>query len=576
MLETPAASISTPDFLNVLRASRLVDDSKLEAALRELDLATVSADDIAARLSELELLTSWHARQLLKGRFKGYRLGKYLLLDELGCGGMAKVFLARHETLRNLVAIKVLSLARMQKESMLLRFLREARAAAQISHANIVRVFDVDEQEGRHYLVMEYIRGRSVQDLVDEEGPLSFERAARFTLHAAEGLTCAHRAGLIHRDVKPANLLVEDGKTAKLSDFGLARAGAEEEDDKPSLTMQHDERVLGTADYIAPEQAINSHRVDARADQYSLGCTLYYMLTGQPPFPTGRIVERLTKHCTQEPEGVRTFRPDVPEELLQIVHKLTRKKPEERYPIMQEVADALTRFLARHVAGGSPDQGASASGVLRAQRPLVIQPSKTYTDDSDEILDLAPEDDAPQKKEAAGRALRAKDSATSAAQGDSKAALNAGQAAGKSAAVPALDSLGGGLFDDLLNDIPLAPLPAGPRPAGESGADVHGSDVLAIAGGSNPLRDTATSRALPTGAADKPAASSAVNRAAAKSAATQPGMLAAMYQRALRGEYPLWLLVLAGLIFGGLIILLAWSFLSSFGVTPPPVKWNTE
>lgn len=552
---TGTSELSVHDFVVVIRRSRLVDDERLKAALHEVDLKAIHCEDVSQLLIENELLTPWQCRQLLKGRWKGYRLGKYLLLDELGRGGMAKVFLARHETLRHQVAIKVLARQRLKKASSVHRFLREARAAAQISHPNIVRVFDVDVEEDRHYLVMEYVSGRSVQDLVDLDGPLSFHKAARFLQQAAEGLACAHKQGLIHRDVKPANLLVEDGKTVKLSDFGLARAGGEDDDDMPSLTMQHDERVLGTADYIAPEQAVNSHTVDARADLYSLGYTLYFMLTGQPPFPTGRIVERITKHCTQEPESIRTFRPTVPEELLKIWQKMTRKRPEDRYESAAAVSGALERFLADDASSSSSELVAGSRIVHGAQSSVLIPRSASDTDDE---LELAPEEDDYSTSQSSASA--AADSSGTEVEDEELLPLD-------DDAVLDDDLTGGdgdfsGVCDALDDDALVSAASAGAASPSSvmSDSDVHGNHVDRQLTGPSRV-DTATSGALPTGADEKP---------------TVGERLARFYHRMQRGEYPLWLLIGAGLIFGALIILIGYSLFYSFFIDDTPVKWGTE
>ena len=491
---TETATISVPDFVAVLRRSGLVDDGKLRTALAGVDLQHVQAEDIAHLLTEAKLLTEWQARQVLKGRHKGYRLGKYLLLGELGRGGMAKVFLGRHETLLNLVAIKVLSRQRLAKPSMIHRFLREARAAAQLNHPNIVRVYDVDADEDRNYLVMEYVRGRSVQDMVDDDGPLALDKAVRFTREAALGLAAAHKHGLIHRDVKPANLLVEDDRLVKLSDFGLARAGNEEEDDAPSLTMQHEEKVLGTADYIAPEQAINSHAIDARADLYSLGYTLYFMLTGQPPFPTGRIVERLTKHCTLEPEGVRHFRPDAPESLLAIIHKLTRKNAAERYASAEAAAAALGDWLARSAIATNAASPASWSRSNVAARPS----SQTLTSSTiDDELSLAPDEEenvdsatAPVEPSIAAKQHEAKAGKREAKRG--RQVAHAEELPELDAAALLDDDHAIGGVSDLLDDLPtLSPLAPGRT------SDVHGSDVRTRSLEQARI-DTSTSGALPS------------------------------------------------------------------------------
>ncbi|MEX0712954.1 MAG: serine/threonine-protein kinase, partial [Pirellulales bacterium] len=240
------------------------------------------------------------------------------------------------------VAIKVLPKYRVNDSSYLARFYLEARAAAALDHPNIVRAYDVDNEGDQHYLVMEFAQGQDLQHLVKVEGPLGFERAADYIRQASLGLVHAHRVGLIHRDIKPANLLVDPDGTVKILDMGLARFS---DQSQASLTVAHDETVLGTADYLAPEQALNSHNVDSRADIYSLGCTLYFLLTGHPPFPEGTLSQRLMKHQVEQPPGILIDRPDAPAELVAICARMMAKSPDKRYQTAGHVSEALTEWL---------------------------------------------------------------------------------------------------------------------------------------------------------------------------------------------------------------------------------------
>ena len=278
-------------FLDLLRRSGLVEKGRLNAVLVELKEQSggepiSDTDFVADRIVQSGLITRWQADKLLEGRHKGFFLGKYKLLDHLGTGGMSSVYLAEHVLMQRRVAIKVLPKDRVDDSSYLARFHREAQAAAALDHHNIVRAYDVDNDGNNHYFVMEYVDGRDLQRIVKEDGPLSYVAAAEYIRQAAEGLAHAHQAGLIHRDVKPANLLVDQKNVVKVLDLGLARFTDES---KASLTVAFDENVLGTADYLAPEQALNSHGVDARADIYGLGCSMYFLLTGHPPFPRRHV-----------------------------------------------------------------------------------------------------------------------------------------------------------------------------------------------------------------------------------------------------------------------------------------------
>ena len=212
---------------------------------------------------------------------------------------------------------------------------------------------------------MEYVEGSDLQQLVKREGPLDYALAADYIRQAAEGLEHAHEAGLIHRDVKPANLLLDRKNVVKVLDLGLARFTDE---DLASLTVAYDENVLGTADYLAPEQALNSHGVDARADLYSLGCSLYYLLTGHAPFPEGTLPHRLMAHQKLQPPSVLVDRPDAPEDLLDICDKMMAKKADRRYQSACEVADALGAWLKNH-GHVVPSSGSGSGSAVRGATP---------------------------------------------------------------------------------------------------------------------------------------------------------------------------------------------------------------
>ena len=380
------SQLSLLDFLDVVERSGLVDKAQLSQTLSavETDHAAAPSDAAASdtrlvcsRLAEAGLLTNWQGRQLLEGRHRGFFVGKYKLLDHLGSGGMGNVFLAEHVVMRRRVAIKVLATTRVHDTSYLGRFHREVRAAAALDHPNIVRAFDVGNDGDIHYLVMEYVAGRDLHSIVARDGPLDFVAAADYIRQTAEGLAHAHRAGLVHRDMKPANLLVDAVGKVKILDLGLARF---DNDDEASLTRQFDEKVLGTVDFLAPEQAFDSHLVDARADLYGLGCTLYFALTGHPPFPTGTLAHRVLSHQTREPKRLEFERPGTPRQLTAICRRMMAKSPSERYQSADEVSAALSKWLEE------------------ARRPAPL--SSTIANPSsldEEPLALAPLDDLPQR-----------------------------------------------------------------------------------------------------------------------------------------------------------------------------------
>jgi len=343
------------NFPDLVRRSGLIDADQLERLLVQLreevgQEQIENPDCLAAKLVEAGLLTAWQCENLLQGRYKGFFLKgrQYRLLEHLGSGGMSHVYLAEHTLMQRRVAIKVLPRSRVKDASYLARFHREAQAVAALDHRNIVRAYDVDQEDDTHFLVMEYVEGRDLQAIVRDDGPLEYVRAVEYFRQAAEGLDHAHRVGLVHRDVKPANLLVDRQNVVKLLDLGLARFTGE---DQASLTLAFDENVLGTADYLAPEQALDSHGADARADIYSLGCSLYAVLTGHPPYPEGTLPQRLIKHQRSPPPDVRIERPDAPGDLAAICRRMMAKKPADRYQSAREVADVLAEWLAAHGAG---------------------------------------------------------------------------------------------------------------------------------------------------------------------------------------------------------------------------------
>jgi serine/threonine protein kinase len=349
--------VTTNKLLDLVRRSGLVDEARVKAFLDKTAAAHGEAvlDDknrLADLMVEAGLLTRWQADKLLAGKHKGFRLGKYRLLGQIGKGGMSSVYLAEHELMKRRVAVKVLPQNRVGDASYLERFRLEARAVAKLDDPNIVRAYDIDNEGNIHYIVMEYVDGQDLHQIVSQQGPLDYDVAADYIAQVASALQHAHQMGLVHRDIKPANCLVDRHETVKLLDLGLAKLT---EDDQSSLTMANEENVLGTADYLAPEQALNSHGADCRSDIYSLGCTLYFLLTGRPPFPEGSISERLLKHQTTTPESIFKARPDAPPSLVDICERMMAKKPDDRFQSAADLSECLTEWLAargRTLGGG--------------------------------------------------------------------------------------------------------------------------------------------------------------------------------------------------------------------------------
>jgi eukaryotic-like serine/threonine-protein kinase len=282
--------------------------------------------------------------------------GRYRLDSLLGMGGMARVYLASDRVLERQVAVKVLSPPYAQDPSFVERFRREARAAASLSHPNIVAVFDSGSDAGLQYLVMEYVPGQSLAELLADQGRLAPRRAAELGMEVCAALAAAHAQGLVHRDVKPGNVLVDPDGQVKVTDFGIAKAAA-------ATTLTGTGTVLGTAAYLSPEQA-QGGPVDARSDLYSLGCLLYELLCGSPPFGSGADsppVAVATRHLHQPPEPPSAHNPQVDASLDAVVLTALAKDPAQRHQSAIELRDALKQVLAEEAVAAGPDRPAATA-----------------------------------------------------------------------------------------------------------------------------------------------------------------------------------------------------------------------
>lgn len=267
-------------------------------------------------------------------------LGPYQLTDELPGGAMADIYLARHQGVGERVAVKILRTPE-RTDGAAERLFQEWQILKRLDHPHIVRVVDFGAEPDCEYLVLEYVPGANLEHLVKEASPIPFQAAGELVRQVALGLAHVHAHGVIHRDIKPSNVIVTRFGTAKVIDFGVAR----ESSGLASLTLAHGDNLLGTVDYMAPEQAFLPHQVDERADVYALGCTLYYLLTGQPPFNKGSMTTRLLMHRSVAPPAIALFRPEVPAELVAICERMMAKDPAKRIRSMHEVIAQISRWL---------------------------------------------------------------------------------------------------------------------------------------------------------------------------------------------------------------------------------------
>ncbi|MFN0017545.1 MAG: protein kinase domain-containing protein [Pirellulaceae bacterium] len=279
---------------------------------------------------------------------------RYKILGLVGLGGMGAVYKAEHRMMERLVALKVISRSFTANPQAVERFRREVKAAAKLSHANIVTAHDAEQAGELHFLVMEFVDGVGLDRLIAKQGTPTIPQACGLIRQAALGLQHAHEKGMVHRDIKPANLMVTRKGQVKILDFGLARLAREMvATETQAMHPGHDApadattagMILGTPDYIAPEQATDSRSADIRADIYSLGCTFYFLLTGQPPFPKGTVMQKLAAHLHEAPAALALKRSDIPAEVSKIVLRMMAKKPEERYQTPADVAKDLKDFL---------------------------------------------------------------------------------------------------------------------------------------------------------------------------------------------------------------------------------------
>lgn len=360
--------MSAAELADAIRQHRLLEPEQQSELTRTLQGRFADSRALAKQLIQLGWLSPYQVNQIFQAKGSSLVMGSYIILERLGEGGMGIVYKARNWKLGRVVALKVIRREHVANNDAVRRFRREIEAVGKLSHPNIVMALDADTASETHFFVMEYVDGVNLGALLKEKGPPPVPLACEYMRQVASGLQQAYERGMVHRDIKPANLLVQRstdnskvsskpvstwGPVIKILDMGVARIQHEGDSHDSISALTKEGRVVGTPDYMAPEQAVNSAKADVRADLYSLGCTFYHLLTGQVPFPGGTPMEKLLKHRMDQPRPIEQIRPEVPPAVAAIVRKLMAKKADDRYQMPADVVNALEGLFPRQSAAGT-------------------------------------------------------------------------------------------------------------------------------------------------------------------------------------------------------------------------------
>ena len=362
------------DLLPVIRRSGVLADRQYKAVRADVETGKYPSSPIplAERLVEDGILTQWQADRLLKNKTHGLVIDRYVILERLGEGAMGRVFKAQHRLMGRFVALKLIAPQYVSRKGSVARFRRELRMIGRLDHPHIIRAYDANQIGSAFYLVMEYVGGQSLDRVLASRGPLPLDEVIDYAAQAALGLEHAHSHGIIHRDVKPSNLLLTDDRQIKLLDLGLGTLI--DADDQTSFATAAGSAV-GTIDFMSPEQA-SGVEVDSRSDCFGLGCTLYLLLTGRFPFPGDSGMERLVRRLKGPPVPILSLRPDLPATMVQVVERLLARRPEDRFQTAAEAAEAFRALLPSDRSGAHDDPPVPTPAGPPTPPPEPAAPSK--------------------------------------------------------------------------------------------------------------------------------------------------------------------------------------------------------